>query len=137
MQAALASDAHLAYAGTAEALVRSLSVQTHRTLSKNLSCQYENELMQVETTGKDSGLRGAQVTVYEHFDGRRELRWQKRKLIFSVQNKSVRQANVADGKAVNARVDKVVIRHNAGHPPATNHPWRKFKLGKAAHAMTV
>jgi transposase len=131
------ADAHLAYAGTADALARSLSLQNLRTLSKNLSCQYENELMQVETTGKGLALRGAQVVVHEHFDGRRELRWQKRKLTFSVQNKPVRQAKVADGKAVNARVDNALIRRNTGHPPAANHPWRKLKLGKAAHGMTV
>lgn len=137
VQATLDEDAHLAYTGTAEALVRSLSVQSHRTLSKNLSCQYENELMQVKTTGKGLALRGAQVTVHEHFDGRREVCWQKRKLSFSVQSKPVRQSEVADGKAVNARVDKAVIQRNTDHPPAAHHPWRKLKLGKAAHAMTA
>ncbi|MGB7649782.1 MAG: ISNCY family transposase, partial [Gallionella sp.] len=66
-----------------------------------------------------------------------EVCWQKRKLSFSVQSKPVRQSKVADGKAVNARVDKAVIQRNTGHPPAAHHPWRKLKLGKAAHAMTA
>jgi transposase len=131
------SDAHLGYAGTAASLARTLSIQVCRTLSKNLSCQYENVLLQIKTTGTGLGLRGAQVVVHEHFDGQKELLWRKRKLTFSVQDKPVRQAKAADGKAVNARVNKAMLRRNTGHPPAANHPWRKMKLGKAALGITV
>ncbi|MFM2407955.1 MAG: hypothetical protein RL358_697 [Pseudomonadota bacterium] len=120
VQPSVNTDAHLAFTGTATALAQHLCVQTRRTLPKNLSCQYENELMQVVTTGTGAGLRG--VTVHEYFDERPELRWQKRKLSFSVQSKPVRQAQIADGKTVNARGDKAVIRRNTGHPPAANHP---------------
>ena len=128
-----ASDAHSAYTGTAAELVNSLSIQVTRTLSKNLSCQYESQLMQVKTTGTGLGLRGAKVTVHEHFDGSRELLWGKRKLAYSVMEKPVRQEKEADGKSVNARVDKAVARRNTGHKPAANHPWRKMPVGKAAH----
>ena len=131
------SDAHLSYAGTPASLARTLSIQVCRTLSKNLSCQYENVLLQIKTTGTGLGLRGAQVVVHEHFDCQKELLWRKRKLTFSVQDKPVRQAKAADGKAVNARVDKAMLRRNTGHPPAANHPWRKMKLGKAALGSTV
>ena len=95
------ADAHLAYSGTAEELARTLSVQVTRTLSKNLSCQYENQLLQIETTGAGLGLRGAKVTVHEHFDGRCELLWKKRKLTYSVMEKPRRQASVADSKTIN------------------------------------
>lgn len=127
------SDAHLAYPGTPTSLVHILSVQTKRTLSKNLSCQYENQLMQVKTTGAGLGLRGAQVTVLEHFDGSHELLWRKRKLTYSVMDKPVRQAKVADGKSVNAQVDKAMVRRNTGYKPAANHPWRNMPVGKSAH----
>jgi len=136
VQPTVHEDAHLAYTDTSQSLAQRLSVQTQRTLSKNLSCQYENELMQVETTGKGLALRGAQVVVYEHFDGRRELRWQTRKLTFSVHSKPMRQTQVADGKTVNVRVNKAVMRRNTGHVPAANHPWRKLKVGKAAQGMS-
>ena len=72
------SDAYLAYPGTSAERVRILSVQVTRTLSKNLSCQYENQLLQIKTTGTGLGLRGAKVTVHEYFDGRKELLWKKR-----------------------------------------------------------
>ena len=125
-------DAHLAYPGASAELVRTLSVQVTRTLSKNLSCQHENQLLQVETTGTGLGLRGAKVTVHEHFDGRKELLWRKRKLTYSVMDKPRRQASIADSKTVNARVDKAVARRNTGHKPASNHPWRNMPIGKPA-----
>ena len=127
------SDAHLAYPGTSAELVRTLSVQVTRTLSKNLSCQYENQLLQIETTGTGLGLRGAKVTVHEHFDGRKELLWKKRQLAYTVMDKPRRQTPVADSKSVNARVDKAMVRCNAGHKPAPSHPWRNVPLGKLAN----
>ena len=126
------SDAHLAHLGTQTSLLHILSVQTTKTLSKNLSCQHENKLMQVKTAGAGLGLRRARVTVHEHFDGSHELLWRKRKLAYSVMEKPVRQSKVADGKPVNTRVDKAMARRNIGHKPAANHPWRKMPVGKPA-----
>ena len=127
------ADAHLAYPGTRTELVRTLSVQVSKTLSKNLSCQHENQLLQVSTTGKGLGLRGAQVTIYLHFDGSQELLWKTRKLTYGVMSKPQRQSPVADGKSVNTQVDKAVVQRNTGHKPAANHPWRKMTVGKSAH----
>lgn len=127
-----ASDAHIAYAGTSIDLVRILSVQVTKTLSKNLSCQHENQLLQVATTGTGLGLRGAKITIHEHFNGNHELLWKKRKLTYSMMNKPQRQSAMADGKSVNARVDKAVEQRNTGHKPADYHPWRNRPIGKSA-----
>lgn len=40
---------------------------------------------------------------------------------------------LADGKSVNAQVDKAMARRNAGHKPAPNHPWRNTTVGKSAN----
>jgi len=117
-------DAHQRYGGTAEELKRILSVQVTRTLSKNLSCQYENLRLQIETAGAGLGLRGAKVTVHEHFDGTHELLWQQRKLTYRAMETPVRQTPVADGKSVNARVDNAMAKRMTVHKPAPNHPWR-------------
>ena len=134
------SDAHLPCPKTVAELTRSLSVQVGRTLSKNLSCQHEGQLLQVKTTGTGLGLRGAKVTLYKHFDGSHELLWKKRKLAYSVMNKPVRQSSVADSKTVNTRVDQALGRRNTGYKPPTNHPWKKMSVGKSArdgrHATT-
>ncbi len=129
-------DAHLPYQGAAEDLTRILSVQVEKTLSKNLSCQHEGRLMQVATNGTGLGMRGARVTLYQHFDGTQQLRWRQRQLTYTVMTKAQRQAAQADGKTVNARVDKALAQrgktNNKGHKPAPNHPWRNMPIGKSA-----
>ena len=131
------TDAHQRYAGTPEALRHTCSVQTTKTLSKNLACQHQNQLLQVATTGTGLGLRGAKVTLHEHFDGSKELFWKQRKLDYTVLDKPLRQSSVADGKTVNARVDQAIIRRNTGHKPASNHPWRKMPVGNARDGYRV
>ena len=128
-------DAHLPYQGTAEELTRTLSVQVIKTLSKNLSCQHQGELMQVETSGTGLAMRGAKVALHQHFDGTQELRWRKRKLSYTSMTKAPRQATEADSKAINERVDKMLAKRsqlNKGHKPAANHPWRNKPIGKSA-----
>ena len=98
----------------------------------NLSCQYENQLLQVVTTGTGLALRGAKVTVHEHVDGQKELIWRKRKLGYSVMSKQQRQGAVVDSKTLNERVDKAMARRSTGHKPAQNHPWRNMPIGKSA-----
>lgn len=129
-------DAHRTYLGIREDLTDILSVQVERTLSKNLSCQYGGTFMQVKTSGTGLGMRGAKVTLFERFDGTQELRWRKRKLVYTVLSKAQRQAQEADSKMVNARVDKALAKHDAtsrkAHKPAPSHPWKKYPVGKHA-----
>ena len=118
-------NAHLPYQGSTEALTCTLSVQGIKTLSKNLSCQHQARLMQVETSGTGLAMRGTAVTLHQHFDGTQELHWRKRKLDYTVMTKVQRQTPEADSKAVNERVDKVLAKcskTNKGHKPAANHP---------------
>jgi len=126
-----AQDAHLPYSGKRDALKRTLSVQAGRTLSKNLSCQYGNKLLQVKSSGIGLGMRGAKVTIHEHFDGSKELLWKQRKLDYTVMDKPLRQAPEADGKEVNARVDRALTGRKTSHKPAADHPWNKMRIGRA------
>ena len=80
-------------------------------------------------------MRGAKVSLHQHFNGTQELRWRKRKLVYTVMTKEQRQTSEADSKAVNERVDKVLAKRsniNKGHKPAAKHPWRKKLSGKSA-----
>ena len=132
-----ATDAHQRYTGTPEALKRILSVQVTKTLSKNLSCQHENKLLQVNTSGTGLGMRGAKITLHEHFDDHCEMLWKQRKLDYTVMDKALRQARVADGKEVNARVDKALTGRKNGHKPAADHPWRHSPIGNARDGNRV
>jgi transposase len=121
-------DAHSPFLGTAEELTDILSIQTTRTLSKNLSCQFENKVMQVQTAGSGLALRGANITVLEHFDDRCELRWGKKKLDYSVMQKVKKQADTANGKNVNQRVDDALAKKfqkPASRPISIGHAWKK------------
>jgi hypothetical protein len=121
------SDAHVAYLGKADDLKRILSVQVERHLSKNLSCQYGGDLLQVKTQSQGLSMRGAKVCVHCHQDGRIELSWQGRSLTFEKVIKPQKQHAPVDGKTVNARVEFALQKR--GHSPTADHPWKKVKSG--------
>lgn len=117
-------DAHVAYKGRADTLNSILSHQEERTLSKNLSCQYEGELLQVKTQSQGLALRGSKVHIHRYIDGSLELRWRGRKLVFDRLSKPAKQQEPANGKEVNQRVDKA-LKARQSHSPAAHHPWKK------------
>ncbi len=124
--AAQANDAHVRYLGTHKDLERILSVHTPRRLSKNLSCQVDGRLLQIQTEGAGLGLRGAQVTVHRHTDGRTEIIWRGRNLAFAETDQPVRQAPPVAGKEVNAKVQWALDKRK-GVPQAADHPWKKWR----------
>ena len=124
VSAASALDAHVSYQGHRHDLQRILSVQEERTLSKNLSCQYESQLLQVKTASSGLSLRGAKVCIHRHSDGRTEMRWQGRSLAFESSSKPIRQSAPVDAKSLNTRVDFALAK-NTANTPAKNHPWKK------------
>ena len=131
-----AADAHVAYPGSAEELTNILSVQIAKSLSKNLSFQHECNLIQVKVSGTGLAMRGAKVTLHDHFDGTRVLRWRNRKYTYTTLTKAQRKTAEADGKTINARVEKAITKRCTadikGHKPAAGHPWRKMHVGKSA-----
>ena len=120
---AQATDAHVPYQGGLAALQRILSVHEERTLSKNLSCQHDGQLLQVLTQGGGLSLRGAKVCVHSHSDGRKELSWQGRGLAFESQAKPAKQQIPVSGKELNAVVD-VALKKRKATSPAANQPKR-------------
>jgi hypothetical protein len=131
-----AADAHIAYPGSAKELTDILSIQTTKTLSKNLSFQHECNLIQVKTSGTGLAMRGAKVTLHDHFDGTRVLRWRNRKYTYTTLTKAQRKTAEADGKTINPRVEEAIAKRYTTnierHKPAAGHPWRKMHIGKSA-----
>ena len=131
-----AADAHTAYPGSADELTNILSVQIAKTLSKNLSFQHECNLIQVKISGTGLAMRGAKVTLHDHFDGTRVLRWRNRKYTYTTLTKVQRKTAEADGKTINSRVEEAIAKRCTtdikGHKPAAGHPWRKMHIGKSA-----
>lgn len=116
-------DAHVAYPGPPRDLRRILSIHVVRHLSKNLSCQFNRQLLQVQTQGQGLSLRGAKVVVHCHHDGHLELLWQGRALVFQNVIRPQKQSAPVDGKGLNARIE-FALQKRARTIPPLSHPYK-------------
>ena len=116
-------DAHAPYAGTPAALRRILSIHTQRSLSRNLSCQFDGLLYQVQSADQGLALRGADVTIVTHPSSAPELIWQGRVLQHTCSSKPVKQRAAVDSKEVNGKVEQALKRRTPPQP--IGHPWKK------------
>ena len=98
-----------------------LSEQATRKLSKELSMNYNNRYLQIEHTGTGRGLRGAEVKVHEHFDGRLSIRRSGRIFAYKEIAKPLKQSQIVGSKEVNRHLDALMSGRRE-HKPAANHP---------------
>lgn len=117
-------DAHVPYVGEHAALRRILSVHTPRRLSRNLSCQLDGLLYQVQVAGEGLSLRGADITIVTHPCSTAEIVWQGRVLPHSCSSKAVRQNEAVDGKEINSKVEQALGKRRMPSQPI-GHPWKK------------
>jgi transposase len=96
-----------------------LSHQETRTLSKNLTLQYNQTIYQIQSKRPDYTLRNAQVTVCENAKGEITILYNSMPLAFSIFQKPIRQAEVVDTKTLDLQV-------KTPKPPAPDHPWRQY-----------
>jgi transposase len=96
-----------------------LSQQETRTLSKNLTLQYNKVIYQIQSNRPDYALRHAKVTVCQNAQGEITIRYNHQTLPYTLYHRPERQAEVADTKTLNHQV-------KASQPPAPNHPWRQY-----------
>ncbi|MDF1537164.1 MAG: transposase, partial [bacterium] len=102
------------------------SIQDTRTISKNLTIQYQNTIYQIQAKDRTRRLRFAEVTICEAFDGTVTLLYQGKTLEYSIYKKAQRPTPLEDEKTINQRVDKAMAGQ-AKQPngkPASDHPWR-------------
>ncbi|RPI87489.1 MAG: ISNCY family transposase [Chloroflexi bacterium] len=96
-----------------------LTHQETRTLSKNLTVQYDKVLYQIQSTRPDYALRNAQVTVCENEKGDIRILYNHQALEYTIFHKAERQAEVVSSKDVNRAVQP-------GYTPPASHPWRRY-----------
>jgi len=117
-------DAHAPHhPGDDQSLRQVLAKHYPRVLSKNLSCQFHSTLLQIQPPASAS-LRGAKVTVLEHFDQSIDVLWRNASLLYSAMVKP-RAAPVEQGR-------KEVSMPTKNRPitrPRPNHPWRTTPIG--------
>lgn len=122
-----ARDAHVPYPSTDHRQLRHILAKHYpRKLSKNLTCQFHSTLLQIQPPASGgSGLRGAAVTVLEHFDQSREVFWRTVSLPHTIVQKS-RAAPLDQGR-------KEVSLSTTMRPtwrPQPNHPWKTTRIGQ-------
>ena len=104
-----------------EDLALILSWQEQRTLSKNLTLQYNKVVYQIQTERPSYALRKAGVTICQNSKNDIAILYNGKPLDYTVFNKQEHQSEITASKDINYVLSKV----KQSHPPAPDHPWRK------------
>ncbi len=113
-------DAHRPVPFSTQELDLIFSLQHSRTLSKNLTLQYNKVLYQIHSPRPGYALRSAQVTVVESPLGTISILYKGNPLDYSIFLQQPRQAQIIPTKQLNAHLDRTP------HTPAPDHPWRNY-----------
>jgi len=112
-------DAHTPLAEK-DQLNRILCRKAERTLSKNLTIQYDKTIYQIRVNRPAYAMKNAVVTVLESPKGEITILYKNQPLAFEVYYQQEKQANVVPAKSIDFE-----LRNAAkAHPPAVDHPWR-------------
>jgi hypothetical protein len=114
-------------------LERTLTWQETRTLSKNLTLQFQNVVYQIQTERPAYALRNAQVTVCLNPQGSISILYQNQPLDYTVFHQQTRQAEVVESK----HMDLALRNQKHAHTPAPDHPWRKGLALPRSHRADV
>jgi transposase len=101
-----------------------LTWQEPRTLSKNLTVQFEKIIYQIQTKRSTYAMRQAQVIVCKDACGNITLFYKHKPLPYTVFHKQAHQSEIVDAKDVN----RVLQNQRLPHKPAPDHPWRKYPI---------
>lgn len=99
-----------------EDLARILTWQETRTLSKNLTLQFEKVVYQLQTQRPAYALRNAQVTVCVNAQEDMTILYKGKALPYSIYKQQTKQAEIVSTQQLN---------HVLPPKPAPDHPWRK------------
>lgn len=119
-------DAHRSVLHSEQERDRIFSLHNTRTLSKNLTIQYQNTIYQIHAKDRTRRLRFAKITVCEAFDQTVTLLCQGNSLAYSIYRKAERPDPLENEKTINQRVDKALAAQTkqTKRKPAPDHPWR-------------
>jgi hypothetical protein len=105
-------------------LTRILTWQESRTISKNLTVQFENVVYQIQTERPTYAMRNALVTVCADAKQNITLLYKGKSLPYTIFHKQAKQSEVVLAKDLNTLIQTVPFK------PAPDHPWRTFNLSK-------
>jgi transposase len=103
-------------------LSRILTWQEIRSLSKNLTLQFENVVYQIQTKRPTYAMRHAKVLVCLDKSGKITISYKDKPLDYTVFITQPKQAEVVASK----NIDLALQYRNKAHTPAKDHPWRNY-----------
>jgi len=120
-------DAHRQLAAQ-DNLAHILTWQEARTISKNLTIQFEKIVYQIQTERSTYAMRNATVTVCMDAKQNVTLLYNGKSLPYNVFHKQPKQSEVVMAKDLNKTINTKSAP--VPHKPAPDHPWRRFKISK-------
>ncbi len=110
-----------------------LAIRELRTLSKNLTLNYNRVIYQIQTPRPRYALRHAKVEVRERWDGTLQIWYHGKTLAYSIYREPPRQAELFSSKELTPRLDAQITsrKKRKAHVPSPDHPWRRFKYGRS------
>lgn len=121
-------------------LARLLTVQELRTLSKNLTLNYQNVVYQIQTARPSYALRNAQVVVREDRCGAITIEYKNKPLSYTVYREQAKQGAVTSSKQLNAAVDRLSssrTKKRKIYVPPPDHPWRHTPISHKSKPATA
>ena len=104
-----------------EDLDRILTWQETRTLSKNLTLQFDKIVYQIQTQRSSYSLRNAQVTVCVNSQEEITILYNGKSLPYTLYQQQAKQATVVSAK----QLDLTLNQKQLPPKPAPDHPWRQ------------
>jgi hypothetical protein len=104
-----------------EDLAQILTWQETRTLSKNLTLQFQKTVYQIQTKRPSYALRNALVTVCVNAQEQITILYNGKSLPYTIYNQQAKQANVVSAKQIDLALHKLHLPTK----PAPDHPWRQ------------
>jgi transposase len=102
-------------------LARILTWQETRTLSKNLTLQFQKTVYQIQTDRPTYALRNAQVTVCVNAQDQITILYNGKSLPYTIYHQHAKQAEVVSAK----HIDLALQEKRVPSKPAPDHPWRQ------------
>lgn len=102
-------------------LAHILTWQETRTLSKNLTLQFEKVVYQIQTNRPSYALRNAQVTVCVNDRKEITILYHGKALSYSIYKQQAKQAEIVSTKQLN----QTLSQSRVPPKPAPDHPWRR------------
>jgi len=110
-----------------ESLEYIFTIQTQRSVSKNITLQYKNKIYAIQVPGKGYRLRQAKVTVCEAQSGKITLLYNNKSLSYKVYDKNQYYSEPVTAKELPSKFKEL-----KSYKPSYDHPWSKAGRRSAA-----